>query len=116
MDDRREFWVPTDINIDAIKDHEQRRRVADLIVAQGEGKVTLNDLWKRYDASQKQDKILNDDYWDIPMVIASIFHIPKAEDMNNSIEKLLDRIDNLEAKLRNHRHDTTKTYSAKAEF
>ncbi len=116
MSDRREFWVPTDINVDAIKDHEQRKRVADLIVAQGDGKVTLQDLLKRFDASQKADKIINDDYWDIPMVIASIFHIPKAEDMNNSIEKLLDRIDALEAKLRNHRHDTTKQFSAKPEF
>jgi hypothetical protein len=87
-----------------------------LIVAQGDGKVTLNDLWKRYDASQSKDKILNDDYWDIPIVIASIFHIPKTEDINNSIEKLLDLIDNLEAKLRNHRHDTTKMFSAKPEF
>lgn len=115
-DDRREFWVPTDVDIDGIKDSEQRKRVADLIVAQGDGKVTLQGLLARYDASQKGDKIINDDYWDIPIVIASIFHIPKAEDINNSIEKLLNRIDNLEAKLRNHRHETSKIYGAKAEF
>lgn len=116
MDDKQNFWVPTEVNLDAIKDREQRDRVSALIMTQGDGKITLNDLFKRYDASQEEDKILNDDYWDIPIVIASIFHIPKAEDINNSIQKLLDRIDNLEAKLRNHRHDTTKQFSAKPEF
>jgi len=116
MDDRRDFWVPTELDIDSIKDKEQLRRISDLIVAQGDGKVTLQELWTRYDASQKGDKIINDDYWDIPIVVSSIFHWPKAEDINNSIEKLLDRIDNLEAKLRNHRHDTTKQFSAKPEF
>ena len=116
MSDRRDFWVPTELNVDTLKDNEQRKRVSDLIVAQGDGKVTLHDLWKRYDASQEGDKILNDDYWDIPIVIASLFHIPKAEDIIDSIEKLLDRLDALDAKLRNHRHDTTKTFSAKPEF
>lgn len=116
MNDRREFWIPIDIDIDSIKDSEQRKRVSDLIVAQGDGKVTLNDLWKRYDASQKADKIINDDYWDIPLVIASLFHIPFAENINNSIEKLLDKIENMEAKFRNHRHETGKTFSAKPEY
>lgn len=115
MSERKEFWVPTELDIDALKT-EQRKRISDLLVAHGDGKVTLQDLWKRYDASQKDDKIINEDYWDIPIVIASIFSIPKADDINNSIEKLLDRFDTLEAKLRNHRHDTTKTYSAKPEF
>jgi hypothetical protein len=116
MDDRREFWVPTGLDIDSIKNSEQRQRVSALIVAQGDGKVTLQDLFQRYDASQKGDKIINDDYWDIPLIVSSIFNIPKAEDINNSIEKLLDRLDTLEAKLRNHRHDLNKTFSSKAEF
>jgi len=116
MDNRNEFWVSTELDIDAIKDDEKRKRVSDLIVAHGDGKVTLQQLWARYDASTKADKIINDDYWDVPLVIASIFSIPKPEDINNSIEKLLDKIDNLEAKLRNHRHDTSKTYSSKPDF
>jgi hypothetical protein len=116
MSDRREFWVPTELDIDAIKDADQRERVSGLIVEVNDGKISLQQLWNRFSASVDKDKVSNDDYWDIPLVIASLFNIPKAEDINDSIEKLLDKIDNIEAKLRNHRHDTTKTYSAKPEF
>ena len=116
MSDRREFWVPTELDIDGIKDAEQRERVSGLIVEVNDGKITLQQLWNRFSASVKDDKVLNDDYWDIPLVIASIFNIPKAENINDSIEKLLDKIDNLEAKFRNHRHETGKTFSAKPEY
>ena len=116
MSDRREFWVPTELDIDGIKDSEQRERVSGLIVEVNDGKITLATLWQRWSASVSKDKVLNDDYWDIPLVVASIFHIPFAEDMNNSIEKLLDKIENLEAKFRNHRHETGKTFSAKPEY
>lgn len=116
MSDRQEFWVPTELDIDAIKDEEQRKRVSAWIIELNEGRLTLATLWQCWSASIKGDKVLNDDYYDIPLVVASIFHIPYAEDINNSIEKLLDRLDNIEAKLRNHRHETGKTFSAKPEY
>lgn len=116
MSDRREYWIPTDFDIDGIKNSDQRKRVSGLIVDLNEGKLTLHELWQRYSASVKGDKVINNDYWDIPLVVSSIFDIPSAKDINNSIEKLLNRLDILEAKLRNHRHDTTKSYSAKPEF
>jgi hypothetical protein len=116
MNDRQPFWIPTELDIDGLKDTEQRERVSNLIIEVNDGKLTLTALWQRWSASIKGDKILNDDYRDIPLVIASIFHIPFAEDINDSIEKLLDKFDNLEAKFRNHRHETGKTFSAKPEY
>ena len=50
----------------------------------------------------------------IKNVVAALkFHDDEQDD---SHEDLRDKIDNVEAKLRNHRHDTTKTFSAKPEF
>jgi hypothetical protein len=38
------------------------------------------------------------------------------DDLENSHKDLRDKVDNIDAKLRNHRHDVTKQYSTKPEF
>jgi len=104
-------YIPENIDLDSL-DSDQRKRVADILTSN----VPLQELIERYDASQKGDKVLNDDYWDIRIVLRDQFDVVKVEDVNKSIERICEIIDNLEAKLRNHRHDTTKTFSAKPEF
>jgi hypothetical protein len=104
-------YIPENVDLDSLE-ADQRERVAGILTSN----ITLQELIKRYDASQKDDKVINDDYWDIPIVLRDKFGVAKIEDVNKSIEDICEKIDVLEAKLRNHRHDTTKTYSAKAEF
>jgi len=116
MSDRSPYRIPTEFDVDRIEDVEQRERVAGLIVEVNDGKITLDELWKRFSAGIKGDKVINNDFWDVPLVISAIFNIPKAEDINDSIEAILDKIDNLEAKFRNHRHETGKTFSARPEY
>jgi len=115
-EERYKYYIADAIDVDKISDAAQRERVAALIIAINEGKITLMELWQRFSASIKGQKILNDDYWDIPIVVASIFEIPQAKDINESIEALLTRLETIEAHLRNHRHDNTKSFSAKAEW
>jgi phage baseplate assembly protein W len=74
------------------------------------------DLWDKSQTRGENGKILTDDYWLIPIVIREIFHIADTKDINESISEIKDTIDALDAKLRNHRHDTTKQFSAKPEF
>lgn len=116
MTDKRDFLIPTSFDVDSIHDSKQRKRVSDLIIAVEEGRITFNELLQRYSGSVKGEKIISEDYWDIPLVIASVFSIPRAEDINKSIENILSKIDSLEAKFRNHRHETGRTYSAKPEY
>lgn len=116
MNDRSKFYVTDNVDIEAIKDADQRQRVSSLIVMMNNGKIDVQTLLQRYSASIKGDKVLNDDYWDIPITLLELIGSPSREEVNASITELLDHFDNLEAKLRNHRHDTTKTYSAKPEF
>mgnify|MGYP001612225852 CR=1 FL=1 len=116
MTDRSKFYVADGVDIEAIKDNDQRERVASLILAMNHGEISLQTLLQRYSSSVKGEKVLNNDYWDIPIVLLEMIGSPNREEVNASISELLDHIDNIEAKLRNHRHDTTKTYSAKPEF
>jgi len=104
-------YIRDNVDLDSLEP-DQRKRVADIITSE----VTLQELIKRYDASAKAGNVINDDYWDILIVLRDKFSVVNIEDANKSIERICEAIDNLEAKLRNHRHDTTKTFSAKPEF
>ena len=97
---------------------EQQERVFDLI------DLPLGTLITRWEKSQtypkegdeKSGDILNNDYYDIPYVIRHLLNIPSVEELNTVIKQMNQLAEEIDAKLRNHRHDTTKTYSAKAEF
>lgn len=104
-------YIPENVDLDSLE-ADQRKRIADILTSN----ITLQELIRRYDLSIKADKVVNDDYWDIPIVLRDKFGVVKIEDANKSIEDICEKIDVLEAKLRNHRHETGKTFSAKAEF
>jgi len=75
------------------------------------------DLW---DASQEhgteEGKILSEDYFLIPAILKQMFYLPDLQNLNDSITTIKDAIDALDAKIRNHRHPLSETYSAKPEF
>jgi hypothetical protein len=115
MANKSEFHIPDSVDLDALEE-DQRERVSALIVAVQNGELSPVVLLERFAKSVKGDKVLNADYWDIPIVFHDILAIPDTEEINKSIDMLFEKIEHLEAKLRNHRHDTTKTFSAKPEF
>lgn len=86
--------------------------------------LPLGTLLTRWEKSQtypkegdeKSGDILNNDYYDIPYTIRHLLNIPSVEELNAAIKQINQLAEEIDAKLRNHRHDTTKTYSAKAEF
>lgn len=97
---------------------EQRERVFALL------NVPLSELIERWAKSQTYQKaeeeksgdILNNDYYDAPYAIRELLGIPSVEELNNAIKEINALAEEIDAKLRNHRHDTTKQYSAKPEF
>lgn len=104
-------YILENVDLDKLE-NSQRERIATIMTSN----VTLQELIKRYDASVKGDTILNNDYWDIPIVLRDKFDVVRIEDANESIEAICKKIDDLEAKFRNHRHETGKTFSAKPEY
>lgn len=79
--------------------------------------LPLLELIQRFDASVKGDKIVNaDDYWCCPIAIRHLLQIPKSQSINDCMSEIQDSFETQDAKMRNHRHDTTKSYSAKPEF
>jgi uncharacterized Ntn-hydrolase superfamily protein len=106
-------YISEDMRIDELKDKEQQTRIYKLL------DMPLKDLIERYSKSQtygEYGKVVNDDYYDIPIALQEILHIAPIKEINDSIESIKIAIENLDAKLRNHRHDTTKQFSAKPEF
>ena len=104
-------YIPENVDSDSLEP-DQRKRIATILTSS----ITLQELIKRYDASIKGDSVLNDDYWDIPIVLRDKFNVVHVEDANKSIEKLCEKLEAFEAKFRNHRHETGKTFSAKPEY
>lgn len=106
-------YVPEDLDTENIPD-EQLGRINKLY------QVPIMELLERWSKSQTYDlengNILNDDYWDIPIFLRQALDTPKIKEINNSLKSVAEAIDALDAKLRNHRHDTTKQFSAKPEF
>lgn len=106
-------YVTQDMRSEDIKDRQQRDRVEALF------EVPIRELLERYDKSVAWDKdgtVLNNDYYDIPLVLQYTFHIATPEQVNDSIESIIKRIENIEAQFRNHRHDMTKVYSETPEY
>ena len=104
-------YIPENIDLDALTD-EQRERIGKLY----DSDPSLQQLIDRYEKSTDVSKVLNDDYYDIPLFLADKFGLCLITEANKSIEKLAEAIDHLEAQFRNHRHETGKTYSAKPEL
>lgn len=105
-------YVPEEMLLDKMP-REQRERIDKLY------KVPIMELLKRWSESQTYSEdgaIVNDDYWDIPIYLREQLSVPKVADVNNSIKTIIEAIDALDAKLRNHRHELDKIYSAKPEF
>jgi hypothetical protein len=106
-------YVYEDLDIEKIP-KEQLERINKLY------QVPIMELLTRWSKSQTYDldngTVLNDDYWDIPLFLRQALDVPKIKEINNSLKSVAEAIDALDAKLRNHRHDTTKQFSAKPEF
>lgn len=105
-------YVPEEIDFEALKP-EQKNRINKLY------HVPIMELLERWSKSQTYDedgKVLSDDYFDIPLFLREQLNTVTATDINKSITTIKEAIDTLDAKLRNHRHDTTKQFSAKPEF
>lgn len=105
-------YVPEEPNYDKLQGKE-RNLINELL------DLPLKDIIERWDKSQSHGddgKVLNDDYWMIPIALRNIFNLPKTQDINESIKSIKEAIDALDAKLRNHRHNLNETYSAKPEF
>jgi len=80
-------------------------------------KLPLLEIIRRYDASTKNDSIINDlDYWGCPIAIRHLIRVPNTRDINICMIEIQDSFENADAKLRNHRHPLDKTASAKPEF
>ena len=105
-------YIQEDMKMDKLP-KEQQKRIGKLY------DVPLKDLIERYGKSQtygEDGKVLNDDYWDIPFVILDILKLPTISEVNKALKSIEDLAEEIDAKLRNHRHDTTKQFSAKPEF
>ena len=81
--------------------------------------LSLLQLIQRFDKSidHKTGDITNrEDYWNCLTAIRNTLSLVTCEEINKAISNLLAKIDKLEARFRNHRHEMTKNYSSKAEF
>jgi hypothetical protein len=105
-------YVPDEIGWEKMP-REQKERMNKLY------KVPIMELLDRWSKSQSYGEdgaVLSDDYWDIPLYLTDQLNVARVKDVNNAIKSIVEAIDALDAKLRNHRHDTTKQFSAKPEF
>jgi len=74
----------------------------------------LQDLIKKHDESfndETGDLINPEVYWASKQQIRAVLGVPSVEAINEAIKALLKRIEELERKFENHRHDLTKIYS-----
>lgn len=82
-------------------------------------KLSLLELIKRFDKSYNRETgdITNgEDYWNCQTAIRNLLRLTEPETINKALSKILDRMDKIEAHLRNHRHDYSKTFTGKAEY
>lgn len=91
------------------------------------GTGDYSNLWELNDTLQSEHpddkapflKIFNEDQLGLLKIIvnhcvtALEFHSKKDDEAHPDLR---EKVENIDAKLRNHRHDTTKQYSAKPEF
>lgn len=79
--------------------------------------LPLMEIITKFDASVKGDIIVNDlDYYGCRIAIRYILRVPTSHKINECMSEIQDSFEAQDAKLRNHRHDTTKSFSAKPEF
>jgi len=55
-------------------------------------------------------------YWNTQNEIRNRLSVCTVEQINKTISEILERIEKVEAHLRNHRHDYSKTFTGKAEY
>lgn len=108
MTDETQYYVP---EYEALEDRKYAEKILE--------KCTLEGLVKRF--SESVDKETGDikrmkDYWDGQKALRNELGVPSRENVNKAIGAILDRIERLEARLRNHRHDFSKTFTGKAEY
>ena len=104
-------YILENVDLDSLE-ADQRERIAKIFTSN----VTLEQLIARFDASQNKDRIINDDYYDIQIVLRDKFSVVSIQDANKSIKAICEKLEQLESKFRNHRHETGRTYSAKPEY
>ena len=78
----------------------------------------LQDLIKKHDASfdDKTGDLLNTKvYFASKQQIRAVLDVPSVEAVNDAINALLKRIEELEEKFWRHRHDFSKAYSGRPE-
>ena len=81
--------------------------------------LCLIELIKRFDKSYNRetgDITSAEDYWNCLTAIRNLIRITEPEAINKALSNILERMDKIEAHLRNHRHDYSKTYTGKAEY
>lgn len=82
-------------------------------------KLPLLTLIKRWDASvdRKSGNVLNSkDYWGCSVAIRHLLRAPSSREVNSCMWTIQESFEKADAKLRNHRHETTKVYSAKPQW
>ena len=82
-------------------------------------KLNLLDLIKRFSKSaddETGDIINQKDYWNCLTAIRNLLCVVTAEEINKAHRGILAKIDKLEARFRNHRHDYSKTFTGRAEY
>ncbi len=81
--------------------------------------LSLVELIKKWDKSydHKTGNIIDEkDYWNCLTAIRNLIRVATPEDINKALSNILKRMDKIEAHLRNHRHDYSKTFTGKAEY
>lgn len=82
--------------------------------------LTLAQLIERWDASWEHDgsgNLINEeDYWNCATAIRNRLNIARHDTINEALDVILKKIEHLEAKFRNHRHEKEKSFTAKPEW
>jgi hypothetical protein len=102
-------YVPDGIDLNKY-DSEKKKRFNELY------KMPLKDVLEAFDKSSDKETVLNDDYYIVRDLLRDLLNVPTSQEVNTALDSLKTMIEDLDAKMRNHRHDTTKQYSAKPEF